>query len=174
MIYKYFILINGNKRGRLYNDICSAFKNSGSVYEFNIDGQVILALGKKIAKKITTVQTILEHCDNALNKFRNLTDGLINRSIDPADSIGDMYIVFEDYIKNVTGQNSFDNALRNLGKNLLLHPIQVKLIENLKAYRGDVWGSAHAGNSPKPTEKEALWYLDMILSQFEYIKRKTK
>ena len=82
--------------------------------------------------------------------------------------------MFEDYIKKITGQKSFEKALSNLSNNLLLHPIQVKLIENLKVYRGDVWGSAHAGNSPKPTEKEALWYLDMILSQFEYIKRKTK
>lgn len=32
-----------------------------------------------------------------------------------------------------------------------------------------MWGSAHAGNSPKPSEKEALWYLEMILSQIKYI-----
>jgi hypothetical protein len=163
-----------NKRNQLYNDICSAFKNSGSVYEFNIDGEVILALDKKTAKKITVAQAILEPYADARGKFRNSTDGLINRSIDPADAIGNMYIVFEDYIKNITSQNSFENSLRSLKNNLLLHPIQIKLIKNLKDYRGDVWGSAHAGNSPKPTEKEALWYLDIVLSQFIYIDRKTK
>ena len=166
--------LDSKKRHWLYNDICSAFKNSGSVYEFSNNGQVILALDKKTAKKITTVQALLEPNRNARDKFSNLINGLINRSNDPADAIGDMYIVFEDYIKKITGQKSFEKALSHLSNKLLLHPIQVKLIKNLKAYRGDVWGSAHAGNSPKPTEKEALWYLDMILSQFEYIERKTK
>ena len=162
------------KRTMLYNDICSAFKNSGSVYGFNPDGQVILILGKKLSKKITAVQALLETTVNARDKFRNLINGIINRTIDSADAIGDLYIVFEDFIKNITHQKSFDKAFKHLSKNLLLHPIQIKLIENLKAYRGDVWGSAHAGNSPKPTEKEALWYLDLILTQFEYIERKTK
>ncbi len=166
--------LDSDKRTRLYNDICSAFKNSGSVYGFNSDGQVILILDKRISKKITAVQALLEPTADARDKFRNLSDGIINRSVDPADAIGDLYIVFEDFIKNITHQKSFEKALNNLSKNLLLHQTQVKLIGNLKAYRGDVWGPAHAGNSPKPTEKEALWYLDLILAQFEYIERKTK
>jgi len=164
--------LDSNKRDRLYNDICSAFKNSGSVYEFSYGGQVILALDKETAEKSTAVQALLEPAGDAQDKFTELINGLINRSIDPDDAIGDMYIVLEDYIKKITGKNSFENALRSLRS--LLHPIQVKLIENLKDYRGDVWGPAHAGNSPKPTEKEALWYLEMLLSQILYIDRKTK
>ncbi len=162
------------KRDQLHDNICSAFKNSGSVYGFNVDGQAILNLDKKKAKKITTVKAILEPAENARNKFINLIDGLFNRSMDPADAIGDLYIVFEDFIKEVTNQKSFKDAIGKLRNSLSLHPIQVKLINNLKDYRGDVWGPAHAGNSQKPGEEEALWYLDMILSQIEYMERKTK
>ena len=160
------------KRDLLYDDICLTFKNSGSVYEFSRDGEVILTLNKETVKKITAVQSLLGPADDAQIKYKNLINGIIKRSIDPADAIGDMYIVFEDYIKKNTGKNSFDSALKSL--NNLLHPIQIKLIKNLKDYRGDVWGPAHAGNTPKPTEKEALWYLEMILCQILYIDRKTK
>ena len=162
--------LDSSKRDRLYNDICLAFKNSGSVYEFNRAGQVILTLDKETAEKITAVQVLLKPFDNAHDKFTNLSAGLINRSIDPAHAIVDTYIVFEDYIKKITGKNSFDDALGSLS--VLLHSIQVKLIKNLKDYRGDV--AAHAGNSPKPTGVEALWYLGMISSQILYIDRKTK
>ncbi|MCL4385549.1 MAG: hypothetical protein M1479_08280 [Actinobacteria bacterium] len=161
-----------NKRNLLYRDIRSAFKNSGSVYEFSEGGLVILALEKETIENINVIKNILEPYYDAKDKFVNLCNGLIDRSIDPSDAIGDMFIVFEDYLKKITRQNSFENAIRELRK--FLHKIQIKLIDNLKAYRGDVWGPAHAGNSPKPSEEEALWYLEMLLSQIKYINRKIK
>lgn len=159
-----------HKRDLLYNDICLAFKNSGSVYEFSRDGEVNLTLDIETAKKISAVKTLLKPVEDSQIKYINLINGLIKRSVDPAHVISDMYIVFEDYIEKITGKNSFDNALKSL-KNLL-HPIQIKLIKNLKDYRGDV--VVHASNTPKPTEKEALWYLEMFLSQILYIDRKNK
>ncbi len=157
------------KRALLYNDICLAFKNSGSVYEFR-KGEVNLTPDIETAKKISAVKTLLEPGEDSQVKYTNLINGLINRSMDPAHVIVEIYIVFENYIEKITGKNSFDNALKSL-KNLL-HPIQIKLIKNLKDYRGDV--VAHASNTPKPTEKEALWYLEMFLSQILYIDRKNK
>jgi len=160
------------KRNLLYCDICSAFKNSGSVYEFSEDGKVILTLEKETIENINVIENILEPYNDARDKFVNLCNGLIDRYIDPADAIGDMFIVFEDYLKKITSQNSFENAIKVLRK--MLHPIQIKIIDNLKAYKSDVWGSVHAGNSPKPSDKEALWYLEMFLSQIKYIDRKIK
>ncbi len=160
------------KRELLYKDICLAFKNSSSVYEFSRDGRVNLILNKETVKKIDTVKLILEPVENAKIKYVSLINDLVGRSIDPTHAIGDMFIVFEDYIKKVTVKNSSDDALKSLKK--FLHPIQIKLIKNLKDYRGDVWGVAHAGNTPKPKEEEALWYLETFLDQIIYVDRKIK
>jgi hypothetical protein len=156
-----------NKRMRLFTDIFNAFENSGSVYEFNSDGQVILKIDNETAKTITKIDSLLDPIEDAQKKFRELIDGLITRSKDPADAVGDMYMVFEDYCKLITKESNPDNAVKIIEKKL--HPTQSKLIENLKAYRGDVWGSAHAGKGKKPTEVEAIWYIKTLLSYIEYI-----
>ena len=162
-----------SKRKSIYANICSAFINSGSVYEFNEDGKVILKLDTVIADKITKVDTILEPLDSAREVYRDCIDGLITRSKAPKNIVGDMYIVFEEYSKKATKQKTFDKAIQYLQDKLNFHPTQIQIIKKLKAYRGDVWGAAHAGNSPKPAETEALWYLNMVLTQLEYINGKT-
>ena len=104
------------KRNLLYCDICSAFKNSGSVYEFSENGKVILVLEKETIENINVIKNILEPYYDARDKFVNLCNGLIDRSIDPGDAIGNMFIVFEDYIKKITAKNSFENATKELKK----------------------------------------------------------
>ncbi len=166
--------LDSTKRLRLFRDICLAFNNSGSVYEFSSDGHVDLKIEDETAKTITDTDKTLAFASKTQQVFRDLVDGLITRSKKPKDVVKDMCIVFEDYCKKTTTQNTFESAFKMLSKKINLHPIQVKLIENLVAYRGDVWGVAHAGNSPEPKEGEALWYVESFMAQIKYIENELK
>lgn len=175
LYYKRALLdLDRSKRERLYTNICTAFINSGSVYEFNKDGEVVLKINDATAEKITIVNTILEPFNNAQNVYKDCIDGLITRSKAPKDIVGDIYIVFEEYIKKVTQQNTYEKSIQYLHEKLNFHTTQIKIIEKLKAYRGDVWGSAHAGNSPVPDERDALWFLESFIAQIKYIDNKIK
>lgn len=160
------------KRKRLHNDICIAFINSSSVYEFNEDGQVVLKIDDTTAENITKADTVLEQFDSAQKVYRDCVDGLITRTKPSKNVVGDMYVVFEEYLKNSTQQKTADKTIQFLRDKLFFHPTQVQIIEKLKAYRGDVWGAAHAGNSPEPDERDALWYLESIIAQIKYIDSK--
>ena len=162
------------KREKLLLDICIAFINSGSVYEFNEDGHVDLSIDESLAEEITKTDTILEPFTNAQAVYRDSIDGLITRSKAPKDVVGDIYIVFEDYSKQITQQDTFDKAIGYLKTSLSFHATQIQIIEKLKAYRGDVWGVAHAGNGLIPGEEEALWYVESVIAQIKYIENKIK
>lgn len=162
------------KKMKLFRDICLAFSNSGSVYEFSSDGQVILKIDDTTAKEITKVDSILEPFYKAQAVYRDSIDGLIARSKAPKNIIGDTYIAFEEYSKQITRQDSFDKAIGYFRTKLALHPTQIHIIEKLKAYRGDVWGVAHAGNGLMPNETEALWYMESVIAQIKYIDGKIK
>lgn len=166
--------LDGHKRLLLYLDIVLAFNNSASVYKFSKEGQVTLRIDEEKAKTTTEVDSILEPYDEAQNLYRETIDGLLKRSKDPKDVVGDIYVVFEDYLKRISQKKVIDDAFQYLSKKFLFHPTQISIFEKIKAYRGDVWGSAHAGNSPKPNESDALWYLDTINDQIKYINRKIK
>lgn len=162
------------KRKRLLNEISQAFINSGSVYEFSEEGQVVLKIDDSIAENITKTDTILVPFEDAQRVFRDCVDGLVTRTKPPKNVVGDMSIVFEDYLKKSTSQSSIDKAIQYLKDKLSFHATQIQIIEKLKAYRGDVWGAAHAGNSPEPDERDALWYLESIVAQIRYIENKIK
>ena len=166
--------LDGHKRLILIRNIVTAFNSSGSVYEFSNDGEVILRIDDDTAEKITEVDTILKPFNEAQEVYRDCARGLLTRSKVPKNVVGDMYVVFEEYLKKSSHQSTVDKAIQHLLTKLLLHPTQILITEKLKAYRGDVWGPAHAGNSPKPDESDALWYLESIVAQIKYIDRKIK
>lgn len=166
--------LDPRKRLTLFRDISLAFFNSGSVYEFSTDGEVILKIEDASAEKITKVDEILEPFKEAQDVYRDSVDGLIKRSKAPKDIVGDMYIVFEEFSKKITNQTTPDKAINFFRDKLGFHSTQIQIIEKLKAYRGDVWGAAHAGNTPKPDEGDALWYLESIIAQINYINSKFK
>lgn len=163
------------KRRRLSNDIKQAFLNSGSVYEFSEDGRVIIKIYEDVAQKATKADKILSKLKKAQAIYRDSVDGLITRTKLPKDVIGDIYIALEEYLKDISGKKLLDNStLSYLQNQLSLHPTQIQLIKSLIAYRGDVWGVAHAGNSPSPDERDALWFLESVIAQIIYIDNKVK
>lgn len=166
--------IDSKKRLKLLVNIAIAFDNSGSVYEFNKEGEVVLKIDDNTAKIVTEVDNILEPFDDALGVYRGCVDGLITRSKPPKNVVGDMHVVFEEYSKKITQQKTFEGAIKYFRDKLSFHPTQIQIIQKLKAYRGDVWGPAHAGKGPKPDERDALWYLESIIAQIKYIDSKIK
>lgn len=166
--------LDGIKRLRLFRDIVQAFTNSGSVYEFNQDGQVVLKIDDSLAESITKADTILKPFEGAQKVFRDCVDGLITRTKPPKNVVGDMSVVFEEYLKKSTSQDAVEKTTQYLKNKLSFHATQIQIIEKLRAYRGDVWGPAHAGNGPEPDERDALWYLESIIAQIRYIENKIK
>jgi len=166
--------LDSQKRLKLLVNIKIAFDNSGSVYEIDKEGQVILRLDEKMADSITKIDKVLESFENAQKVFRDCVDGLITRTKPPKNVVGDMSVVFEEYLKKRTSQSSIEKGIQHLKEKLSFHATQIQIIEKLKAYRGDVWGAAHAGNSPEPDEIDALWYLESIIVQIKYIENKIK
>jgi len=166
--------LESSKRMRLFRDIVLAFQSSGSVYEFSRDGEVILKIDDITADNITSTDKILSPLQDANSVYRDCVNGLLTRSKLPKDVVGDMYIVFEEYLKKSTNSRSADTAIKFLKTQLMLHSTQTQILEKLKAYRGDVWGVAHAGNSPQPKEEDALWYLESIITMIKYIDIKIK
>lgn len=157
------------KRNRLYDDISLAFINSGSVYRFNPEGQVILKIDDFIAARITEADTILEPFKEAQKVYRDCVYGLITRSEAPKNVVGDAYVVFEEYSKKVTHEDDIEKCLKYFKEKLKFHPTQILIIGKLIAYRGDVWGVAHAGKGSIPDEINALWYLETTIAQIKYI-----
>ncbi|MFH1767382.1 MAG: hypothetical protein ABH826_04855 [Patescibacteria group bacterium] len=162
------------KRVMLHDAICIAFTNSGSVYGFNEDGQVILKVDEATAKNIAEIHTILEPVDNARKIYQDCVDGLITRSKVPRDIVGDMYVVLEDFLINTTKQRGYDEAIRYVRDELGFHQTQIQIIEKLRAYRGDVYGPAHAGKGSEPKEVDALWYFESVIAQIKYVDSKNK
>lgn len=159
---------------RLYDDIVLAFDYSGSVYEFNKDGVVVLRIDESSAGLIAEVDEVLNPFQQAQSLYRESIDGLITRSKHPENIVGDMYIVLEDYLKRVTQKDSYEKAIAYLKVTYGIHSTQTQVIEKLRAYRGDVWGPAHAGNGKKPDEGDALWYLESIITQIRFVDGKIK
>lgn len=166
--------LDSQKRLKLLLNIAIAFDNSGSVYEIDKEGQVVLRIDEKMADSITETDKVLESFENAQKVFRDCVDGLITRTKQAKDIVGDMYVVFEEYLKKITEQKSFEEAMKFLNNSLGFHPTQIQIMEKLKAYRGDVWGAAHAGNSSEPKEEDALWYLESVIAQIRYVDNKIK
>jgi len=166
--------LESQKRNKLLVSICTAFINAGSVYEFSEEGYVDLSIDENLAEKITKTDKILEPFTDARSVYRDSVDGLISRSKAPKDVIGDMYIVLEDFSKHATQQDTFEKAVGYMKTQLFFHATQIQIIEKLKAYRGDVWGVAHAGNGLIPGEAEALWYVESVIAQITYIENRIK
>ena len=166
--------LNSQKRLKLLVNIAIAFYNSGSVYKFNKEGQVVLKVNEKTAKSIKEVDNILEPFEKAQKVFRDCVDGLVSRRKAPKDVVKDMFISFEEFSKKATSKKSFDEFIRFARNELKIHSIHIQIIEKLKAYRGAVWGATHASNSPEPGEEDAVWYLEQVLVEIRYLDGRIK
>ncbi|MFA5070161.1 MAG: hypothetical protein WC528_02665 [Patescibacteria group bacterium] len=155
-------------------NIARAFKLSGSVYKVNYDGEIELKIDESLAKSLKETEEILGGNKNAYETFFDATADLLKRKGKPEDIVKNIFVAFEDYLKNETHTNGFDKAISWLESKNIINGRQKSILEKIKSYRSDAYKVTHAGESSKPSEIDTLWYLDTVVAQLKFIDRKLK
>ncbi len=153
-------------------DMQRAFVLSGSVYYVSDKAQICLSTDEKSAKDIQEAVTALKGNESAQGLFMEAVGDLFGRKRKAEDIVSDIFIAFEDYLKKETGKNDYNACVSELERTKKINGTQKSLMEKLYAYRSDVYGAAHAGNSPSPQEVDAIWYLETVVAQIKYFSRK--
>lgn len=161
------------RRDAAFFEILQSFRLSGSVYEIN-GNRVELVVAEELAKKIQDVKRVLANDMSASNSFFQAVGNLFGRKAKSEDIIKDIFVAFEDYLKEKTQKNEYGNAVSHLEKQNVISTTQRALLEKIYAYRSDTYGVGHAGNAAKPGETDALWFLETTTAQLLYIDRKLK
>ena len=159
-----------DKRNELLSDLVRAFRLSGSVYELK-GHRIELKVPDDLAKRIARVEPILSPYGSAYKAFFTAIGDLLGRRSKPEDIVKDLFVGTEGYLKAMTGENDFGGAVKALAQKKVLNATQGAVMGRLYGYRSDSEGTAHAGNSPAPTETEALWFLETMLAQIAHIDR---
>lgn len=151
------------------SETVNAFELSGSVYKIIGRRQIELKIDKELAEKIDSVKKILQPFPVFYERFFNAVGNLVGRKAKPEDVVKDIYVSAEGYLKSITGENTFGDAVKYLDRKSLIISEQKKVLEALQRFRSDAEGAGHAGNSSKPTEATALWFLDTMIAQLRMI-----
>ncbi|MCX6717772.1 MAG: hypothetical protein NTU76_03820 [Candidatus Taylorbacteria bacterium] len=161
------------RRDPAQSEIEQSFELSGSVYTIH-NRRVELKISEDLAEKIEGVQTILSGNSSAHEKFFEAVGNLMGRKAKSEDIVKDIFVAFEDYLKNKTGAKEYSAAVSQLEKNGIISPTQKALLEKIYAYRSDSSGVVHAGNGQKPAEIDALWFIETVSAQLNMIDNKLK
>lgn len=159
----------------IFVDITKAFYIAGSVYFVDSrSGQVALQIEEKLAKDLQVAGDILTIAKEGKEGFFNAIGGLMSRKVVPEDVVKGAFVAFEDYLKMHTGGKDYGESIVKLEKEGVVSPTQKALLEKIYAYRSDTYGVGHAGNSGKPKEIDALWFIETVTAQLLFIDRKLK
>jgi len=151
------------------SDLIVAFNLSGSVYQVNNRDEVYLRADKITVEELENIKEPLSRVPTAYETFFNAVGSLFGMKAAPKDIVGDIFIGFEDYLKNITGAKKYGEAISKLEKDKIIASPQKALLDKIQAYRGDASGVAHPGNSREPDEIDALWYLNTVIAQIKLI-----
>jgi hypothetical protein len=161
------------RRDLALQEISQAFTLSGSVYRIS-NKRIELIITEDLAKKIEVAKTVLQNNSSAYEKFFEAVGNLLGRKAKPEDVIKDMFVSFEDYLKEKTGTKDYGGAINYMEKTGVLSSTQRALLDKIYAYRSDTYGVGHAGNAKKPGEVDALWFLETVIVQLLFLDRKLK
>ena len=162
-----------SRRNEALLEILQAFSLSGSVYTIN-NRRIELKIDKDLAEKLESIKPILSTHQSAYEKFFDGIGNLFGRKAKAEDIVKDVFVAFEDYLKTQTGAKEYGGALSHLEKTGVISSTQRALLEKVYAYRSDTYGVGHAGNSQKPQEVDALWFVETVTAQILFIDRKLK
>ncbi|MFC1613514.1 AbiJ-NTD4 domain-containing protein [Patescibacteria group bacterium] len=154
-------------------EILQAFNLSGSVYTIN-NRKIELVVNEDLAKKIENTKAVLLANPSAYEKFFDTISNFVGRKAKPEDVVKDVFVAFEDYLKQRTDTKDYGRAITKLSKENVISSTQKALMEKIYAYRSDTYGVGHAGNSEKPKEVDALWFIETVIPQLLFIDRKLK
>lgn len=159
----------------ILDDIKKAFNLSGSVYYIDDNGEVILRIDTKLAENLKETEKILSNQERVSAILFNSVGKLLSRKDTPKNIVRDIFVAFEDYLKNITGEKAYDKAIEALlHKQNILVNAQKQILDKLHSYRSDTFAVAHAGNTKEPDEIDAIWFLDTITAQIRLIDQRTK
>ena len=162
--------LDAPRRNSLIGELAEAFRLSGSVYVLR-RGRLELIPSEETARKLQEISRVLEPYQDCAGTFFAAVGDLMGRKRKPDDIVKDLFVGAEGYLKKITGENDFGSAVKALNKEGVLNTIQRGVMEKLYGYRSDARGVGHAGNSPTPTERDALWFLETLLAQLAHIHR---
>jgi len=154
-------------------EIIQAFDLSGSVYTI-CDRRIELRVSEDFAKKTESVKLALADNPSAYDKFFEAVGDLVGRKARAEDVVKNIFIAFEDYLKEQTKTKDYQSALDHLKNNGFISSTQKALLEKVYAYRSDTYGVGHAGNGEKPNEIDALWFVETVTAQILFIDKKLK
>lgn len=150
----------------------NAFENSNSAYLFNIGTLCVeLKIDDETANQIRKASEILTGVELASSRFEKAVSSLVSRAETVENIIRDTMVALEDYIKHASVKKKEDDARKWL--RMQLHPTQAEVYERLRAYKGDVKGASHAGNTVA-NEEDAIWFIGTSSSLIKLINDKTK
>jgi len=159
---------------KILPDIKRAFDLSGSVYFINEEGQVNLRVDQSLAKDLEKTKKILSSSKKTYDLFFDTVGKLITRRDKPENIAKDIFIAFENYLKEKTGEKDFGKSTSLLEKKGIIDRTQKRLLEQLYVYRSDAFAVTHAGGSKKPEEIDTLWLLETVVAQLKFLDRKFK
>ncbi len=146
-----------------------AFSLSGSVYHINDNGRIVLVLNKELAKQVKEIEKVLEPYEDVHKTFFEAVGNLAGRKTKPGDVVRDIYVAAEGYLKVITREAQYSNAVKKLANAGAINNEQKAVMEKLYAFRSNTHGTTHAGSAPEPKEKDALWFLDTMSAQLRHI-----
>jgi hypothetical protein len=159
---------------RILPDIQRAFDLSGSVYFVNKEGQINLRVEQPFAENLEETKEILSVSKKSYELFFDTVGKLITRRDKPENIVKDIFVAFENYLKEKTGEKDFDKCVSYLEKRGIIDKHQKKLLDQLYVYRSDAFKVTHAGASKIPDEISALWFVETVIAQLKYLDNKFK
>lgn len=153
-------------------DVQRAFILSGSVYKVNDNGTIELKIEKELAKNIEDLKPILTPFQESYALIFNAIGGLVNNKITPEKAINDIWIAFENYLKEKTDGKDFSDCMKKLN-NKELNKFQTAIVEKLHGFRSDSFSVAHAGNSDVPDTLDALWFIESVVTYIKLIDKRS-
>ena len=155
-------------------DIQRAFELSGSVYYIDEDSRTNLKIDENLAKNLKEIEEILSKTKTSYELFFETVGKLVSRKDEPKNIVKDIFIAFENYLKEKTSKSNFGESISYLEKQGIMNKIQKGLLDKVYAYRSDAFAVTHAGASKKPDEIDGLWFLESVVVQLKFIDRKLK
>lgn len=173
ILYGLSIKLSEPRGKALRAELQEAFRLSGAVYQLK-SGNIELIPSNETAANIETVGKVLSPYPACRDTFLSAVGDLMGRRRKPDDIVKDIFVATEGYLKSVSGENDYSSAVKALSKSQKLNAMQRTILEKLHAYRSDAHGVGHAGNTPSPSETDALWFLETILAQIMHVDRMMK
>lgn len=158
----------------ILQDVQRAFELSGSVYHVDGNGHVNLKIDEELSKDLKKVEKALSEVKTSYELFFETVGKLKSRKEKPENIVKDIFIAFENYLKEKTGKSDFGNSISSLERQGIINRIQKGLLEKIYAYRSDAFGVTHAGASTTPGEEDAIWFLETVVAQLKFLDRKFK